>query len=113
MSHEKERLSWRADGPAEGPVLVLVHGLCESLRCWDLVMPILAEGHRIVRADLLGFGDSPQAQEGYEIEEQAKALIETPALDGVEGATLVGHSMGGSVSSRPRRLVPGWPDRWC
>ncbi len=88
-------------------MLVLVHGLCESMRAWDIVAPELARTHRVVRVDLLGFGDSPQAREGYEIEEQAKALVETPALDGLEGATLVGHSMGGSVIVAAAEARPG------
>ena len=107
MPSHHEQLSWRADGPVDGPVLVPVHGLCESMRAWDLIAPELARTHRVISVDLLGFGDSPQAREGYEIEEQANALIETPALDGLQGATLVGHSMGGSVVVAAAEARPG------
>jgi pimeloyl-ACP methyl ester carboxylesterase len=86
--------------------LVLVHGLVESLEVWDLVVPALSQTHRVIRVDLLGFGDSPQAHGGYEIEEQARALVATLADAGVVGGVLVGHSMGGSVITAAAELSP-------
>src|SRR5690349_7240703 len=79
-------------------MLVLVHGLSSSLRAWDLVVPILSAVYRIMRPDLLGFGESPQAVHGYSIEEQAAALGRALSAHEASGATLVGHSMGGTVS---------------
>jgi pimeloyl-ACP methyl ester carboxylesterase len=103
-----ERLNWRADGPDDGAALILVHGLCESLRVWDLVTPSLSSAHRVVRVDLLGFGDSPPARHGYEIEEQARALVATLAEIGrLRGAVLVGHSAGGSVIAAAAAQDPG------
>jgi pimeloyl-ACP methyl ester carboxylesterase len=89
----------RVDGPEEGTPLVLVHGLVESLRVWERIVPLLADRFRIVRVDLQGFGDSPPPPEssGWSIEDQARAVRETLAELGVGPAVLVGHSMGGSV----------------
>ena len=45
------RLNCAVAGPEDGPVLVLVHGLVESLRCWERLVPLLAARFRIVRVD--------------------------------------------------------------
>ena len=91
----------------EGPVLrsrpgapiVLLHCYGCSLHWFDELAPLLARRHRVVRIDLLGHGGSQKPGSGYEIDEQA-ALV-AGALDqlGVEGAVVVGHSMGFSVAT--------------
>ncbi len=82
-----------------------MHGLCESLQVWDLILPALPPAFHVVRVDLLGFGESPLSHGGYEIEEQAQALVTT--LAGLSDAVLVGHSMGGSVVVAAAELSPG------
>jgi pimeloyl-ACP methyl ester carboxylesterase len=81
-----------------GAPVVLVHCYGCSLHWWDRLAPLLARGHRVVRLDLLGHGGSEKPGSGYSIEEQA-ALV-AGALDELEvqGAVVVGHSMGFSVS---------------
>jgi pimeloyl-ACP methyl ester carboxylesterase len=95
-----ETLNVRIEGSADAPTLVLVHGLCESLRAWDKLVPELVDDFRIVRLDLYGFGDSPAPQPPfhYAIEDQARGVALTLAAAGVERATLVGHSLGGAVA---------------
>jgi pimeloyl-ACP methyl ester carboxylesterase len=97
-------LNFRIDGPAGAPVLVLLHGLCESMRAWDLAAPLLTGGHRVMRVDLFGFGDSPQPSLGFTIEEQARGVAELlgTQTQGISDAMLVGHSMGGSVAVAER-----------
>jgi pimeloyl-ACP methyl ester carboxylesterase len=89
------------EGPAGGSAapIVLVHCYGCSLHWWDRLAPILAEEHRVIRIDLLGHGGSQKPSSGYEIDEQA-ALV-AGALDrlGVQGAVVVGHSMGFSVAT--------------
>ena len=53
-----------------------------------------------VRIDLIGHGGSAKPQSGYEIDTQAAAAV-AEALNslGVQGATVVGHSLGGSVAT--------------
>ena len=85
--------------PGEGPPIVLLHCYSCSLHWFDGLAPILAENHRVIRIDLLGHGGSQKPTSGYEIEEQA-ALV-AGALDQleVEGAVVVGHSMGFAVAT--------------
>jgi pimeloyl-ACP methyl ester carboxylesterase len=48
----------REDGPADGPVLVLIHGFSGSMHWYDLVVPLLADPFRLIRVDLLGHGST-------------------------------------------------------
>jgi pimeloyl-ACP methyl ester carboxylesterase len=88
----------REDGDRRDPPLVLIHGFQASLRWWDGVTPALARENRVIRIDLLGHGGSQKPSGGYEIEQQAGLVA--GALDqlGVQGAVVVGHSMGFSVA---------------
>ena len=81
-----------------GAPIALVHCYACSLHWWDRLAPLLARRHRVVRIDLLGHGGSEKPASGYSIDEQA-ALV-AGALDELEvqGAVVVGHSMGFSVS---------------
>ncbi|MGH2985431.1 MAG: alpha/beta fold hydrolase [Solirubrobacterales bacterium] len=81
-----------------GAPIVLLHCYSCSLHWFDELAPMLARRHRVIRIDLLGHGGSQKPSSGYEIEEQA-ALV-AGALDelGVDGAVVVGHSMGFSVA---------------
>jgi pimeloyl-ACP methyl ester carboxylesterase len=88
------------DGPRDAPALVLIHGLAASTRSWDLLVPMLARSHRVIRIDLLGHGRSAKpAGGGYEIPEQGRRV--GAALDrlGVKHVIVVGHSTGGSVAT--------------
>ena len=82
-----------------GPPIVLLHCYACSLHWWDRIEPILARRHRVIRIDLLGHGGSQKPSSGYEITSQA-ALVGA-ALDRLEvqGAVVVGHSMGFSVAT--------------
>lgn len=81
-----------------GAPIVLLHCYSCSLHWFDELAPMLARRHRVIRIDLLGHGGSQKPSSGYEIEEQA-ALV-AGALDelGLDGAVVVGHSMGFSVA---------------
>jgi pimeloyl-ACP methyl ester carboxylesterase len=81
-----------------GPPIVLIHCYTCSLHWWDRLAPILAHKHQVIRIDLLGHGGSQKPKSGYGIEEQA-ALV-AAALDelDVQGAVVVGHSLGFPVA---------------
>jgi pimeloyl-ACP methyl ester carboxylesterase len=65
---------------------------------WDNLAPLLEQDHRVIRIDLLGMGGSDKPGSGYSIENQASAIAESLAKLHVVGATVVGHSLGGSVA---------------
>jgi cis-3-alkyl-4-acyloxetan-2-one decarboxylase len=86
----------------EGPVVLLVHGIASSSKTFHQLLPLIGATHRVIALDLLGFGDSP-APEGatYTIEEHVRSLDATiRSLRLKAPFVLVGHSLGGLISSR-------------
>jgi pimeloyl-ACP methyl ester carboxylesterase len=86
-------------GSATGPPIVLVHCYGCSLQWWDALAPLLNKRHRVVRIDLLGFGGSEKPKSGYGTTEQAATVAAALNELGVQGAVVVGHSMGFSVAT--------------
>ncbi|WP_375498250.1 alpha/beta fold hydrolase [uncultured Jatrophihabitans sp.] len=86
----------REDGPADGRVLVLLHGFSGSLHWYDLVVPLLADTFRLVRVDLLGHGSTGGAAADAPVQAQAVAAV-LEQLD-VHDAVAVGHSFGADVA---------------
>ena len=86
-------------GEAPGQPIVLIHGYAGSLHWFDRIEPLLADEHRVIRIDLLGFGGSEKPESGYSIPDQASTVAEALAELEVEGALVAGNSMGGSVAA--------------
>ena len=92
------------DSPAtapgrEGAPIVLLHCFGCSSQWWEPILPELNETHRVIRIDLIGHGGSEKPQSGYEIDSQGAAVAEALNSLGVQGATVVGHSLGGIVTA--------------
>jgi pimeloyl-ACP methyl ester carboxylesterase len=87
----------RPQTPPPGSPIVLIHCYTCSMNWWDDLAPLLERDHRVIRVDLLGHGGSDKPGTGYSIEDQATAVAEALAKLGVVNATVVGHSLGGSV----------------
>ena len=87
-----------APAGATGAPIVLVHCYACSLEWWDGLAPLLAENHRIVRIDLLGHGGSQKPASGYSIPDQAALLAGALSRLDVQGAVVVGQSMGAGVA---------------
>ncbi|WP_104525804.1 alpha/beta fold hydrolase [Blastococcus atacamensis] len=85
-------------GPADGPVLVLVHGLGGSHLNWDLFAPLVREHARVLAVDLPGFGRSEPGTRTAGV--AANVAVLHRFLDEVVGepVVLVGNSMGGMIS---------------
>ena len=88
-----------ASGRTEGAPIVLLHCYAGSMRWWDAIAPMLQSRHRVIRFDLIGHGGSQKPGGEYAISEQAAAIAEALNEMGVEGATVVGHSLGGVVAT--------------
>ncbi|MGH3110719.1 MAG: alpha/beta fold hydrolase [Gaiellaceae bacterium] len=77
---------------------VLVHGWKQSHRLFDPAIALLAERHRVVAFDLRGMGESDKPNSRYDFDELADDLgFVLEALD-LDDVTLVGWSMGCTVS---------------
>ncbi|MDI1290308.1 MAG: alpha/beta fold hydrolase, partial [bacterium] len=85
-------------GPADGPLLVCVHGLGGSLLNWAALAPLLTDTCRVVALDLAGFGHTRGGSRSTSV--QANQLLLHRFLTEVTGSPviLVGNSMGGLIS---------------
>lgn len=79
----------------EGDPVLLLHGWPQHWYCWRLVIPKLAESHRVIAIDLRGFGWSDIAWEGFEKENLADDVAGILGELGIERVKLVGHDWGG------------------
>jgi pimeloyl-ACP methyl ester carboxylesterase len=89
---------------------VLVHGSFHGAWCWQHLIPYLEQrGHQVVAPNLPGSGGDPAPPENADLDTYATRIA--GVIDGLAGpVVLVGHSMGGIVSSqvaerRPHRLA--------
>lgn len=98
------RVCDRGAGPA---AFVLVHGWKQSHRLWDPVVARLAPRHRVVAFDLRGMGESDKPNSLYTFDELAADLAFVLDALELEDATLVGWSMGCTVSLQ--HLASGAP----
>ena len=95
-----QRIHLVEDGAPDAPALVLIHGTAASGRSWDLLVPMLATHHRVIRIDLLGHGRSAKPTgAGYQIADQGRLVGEVLDRWGVGRAVVIGHSTGGSVAT--------------
>ncbi|PPF62416.1 alpha/beta hydrolase [Clavibacter michiganensis] len=69
---------WREAGPADAPVLVLLHGYPSSSHMFRHLIPRLAEHYRVIAPDHIGFGRS-SAPSVDDFEYTFAALAETTA----------------------------------
>ena len=98
-------------GPRNASPIVLVHCFTCAIDWWDRMIPLLARDHRVVALDLLGHGGSEKPRSGYEIANQADLLAQALGQLGVREATVVGHSLGGSVSTALAQQSPQLVER--
>lgn len=105
------RMAYVTDGPADGPVALLLHGEPSWSFLYRKVMPVLAEaGIRSVAPDLVGFGRSdkpPAAAHTYAAHVEWVRALAFDALD-LRDVTVVGQDWGGLIGLR---IAAEHPDR--
>lgn len=83
-----------------GPVVVLVHGFASEARFdWGNVILPLAQRHRVIALDQIGFGASEKPLIDYSIQTYVDFLGEFLRVLKVQEFTLVGESLGGWISA--------------
>jgi haloalkane dehalogenase len=90
----------REEGPADAPVVLLLHGFPESSYMWRHVMPAIAgAGRRAIAPDLAGFGDSEPDPPGT-WERHVDGVERFRQELGIERCVLVVHDWGGLIGLR-------------
>ena len=126
--------------PGEGPDALLLHGIGNYGRYWDLVADAVDGRMRLVAPDARGHGDSGRPADGYAPEDFVADAMAVMEAERMRRPVVIGHSMGGfhaaaftvahpervralvlidvgprveeAGSSRARRLSLGRPDRF-
>jgi pimeloyl-ACP methyl ester carboxylesterase len=109
------RIHYETEGPADGPAVVLVHGLGGRAEDWRDLAPFIAKaGFRVYLPDLLGYGRSEKPRNfSYAVRDEAAVVVEFMDALGLKQVDLGGWSMGGAIaqhvaaahSERVRRLM--------
>ncbi|MEV6100579.1 alpha/beta hydrolase [Nocardia sp. NPDC051981] len=101
------RLRVHAYGPADGDVIVLVHGWTCCLEYWNPQINAFAGEYRVIAYDVRGHGESDEGTAPLTIDQLADDLADV--LDAVlkpgRRAVLVGHSLGGMT-------IQAWAGRY-
>jgi pimeloyl-ACP methyl ester carboxylesterase len=119
------KLPYVEQGDATGVPVVLLHGVTDSWRSFEPVLPHLPDDVRAIAVTLRGHGDAPKPEAGYQIEDLAGDVIALMDELALGQAIVVGHSMGTMVAEniaveRPERVLGlvlagtfGQPQRAC
>jgi pimeloyl-ACP methyl ester carboxylesterase len=87
----------RTDG--DGPSMTLLHGYPSSSHDWSKIASQLAQRHRLLMPDFLGFGASDKpADHDYSLLEQADLVEALWAQEGITDTALVAHDYAVSVA---------------
>ena len=98
-----------AAGPAEGRVVLLLHGFPQTGRSWSAVAGRLADaGHRAVAPDLRGYspGARPGSVQDYKSAVLAGDVVGFADALGAERVDLVGHDWGAAVAWQAAARAP-------
>src|SRR5262245_33759119 len=98
-------------GPRRGPPLVFLHGAGGWSELWGDLLPVLARaGYHVFAADLPGFGQSepPPRTRYFDLRRSYYVRWAQRLLDELHlpRATLIGHSLGGTVAMLTAAAAP-------
>ncbi len=82
----------------KGHPIVFVHGLGANATHWEHLATRLVGGYRVVGLDLVGLGWSHKPRQRYTVELLRDHLLSFMRCRGIGQATLIGHSLGGTVA---------------
>lgn len=96
-----------AEGPANGPLLLLLHGFSNRWQVFQSILPTLTPKWHVAAFDFRGHGQSGRAP-GYSAEGFYRDGVAALQYFAPQAAVLLGHSMGGSIALH---LAQNFPQR--
>lgn len=94
-------------GPADGPLVLLLHGFPEFWWSWRHQLVALGEaGYHAVAPDLRGYGASDKPPRGYDAYTLASDVAGMVRALGARDAVIVGHDWGGVLAWTVATLHP-------
>lgn len=101
---------YREAGPADAPVLLLLHGFPSSSHMFRDLIPLLADRYRVIAPDHIGFGRSATPDPSafpYTFDELASVTDEFTQLLGLERYALYIQDYGAPIGLRLALAHPG------
>ena len=92
-------------GPADAPVILLLHSLGTSAAVWDPILPALT-GFRVLRPDMRGHGRTEATPGPYSIDLLAHDALAVLQKLGIDRVAVVGLSIGGLIAQQLAHLAP-------
>lgn len=108
MTNAPDGTQFELSGPADAPVVVLIHGLGLNKECWQWTTPALSDRYRVLSYDLYGHGGSVAPPQTPSLSLFATQLAGLLDHCGVERVTIAGFSLGGMIA---RRFAQDTPQR--
>jgi pimeloyl-ACP methyl ester carboxylesterase len=94
------KLPYVEQGDASGPSLLLLHGVTDSWRSFELVLPHLPRSIHAIAVTQRGHGDADRPQAAYRTADFAADVGELIELLRLGPTVVVGHSMGSTNAMR-------------
>ena len=102
------RIEYVEQGKADGVPVIFLHGVTDSWRSFERVLPLLPPNIHAFALSQRGHGESSRPTSGYRFTDLSTDLLAFLDAMGLRTAIIVGHSMGASVA---QRFVIDHPDR--
>ena len=107
------KLPYVEQGDPAGVPVVLLHGVTDSWRSFEGVLPHLPESLHVFALTQRGHGDADRPATGYRARDFAADVVAFMDALGLEPAIVVGHSMGSINALRFAIDHPERRWRWC
>ena len=106
-------ITYRDDGPRDGPVILLLHGWPDDSSTWDAIIPTLNDaGWRTLAPTTRGFGGtrflSPETPRTGNAAMLVLDVVEMVDALGIDRFSVAGHDWGANMAGM---LAVGWPDQ--
>ena len=95
FNHSGVRLNCSEWGDRSNPSILLLHGLQDCGRSWEVFAQSMSSEYRVVALDSRGHGDSDHTPGHYTFLDYVSDIEATISKLGLENPILIGHSAGG------------------
>ena len=105
LQTEKGKWHYSVNNCGENAIL-FIHGANSSKKIWNHQFDLTISGYKSIFVDMLGYGESEQPEEGYNLSNWLSGLIAILEQEKVKKVCIVGHSNGVIIAKEFYRANP-------